>query len=249
MRRWLAIGVAGAVLVGTVVMLWPDRAEAVLIQGTFVDDNGSPHENGIEAMALAQITSGCNPPGNTRFCPNDSVTRAEAATFLARALGLPSTNQDFFVDDKGHVLEGGINKVAAAGLTVGCNPPTNNRFCPERSLTRAEFATFITRALDLPQTNQDFFVDDNGHVLEGPINRIAEAGITVGCNPPTNNRFCPNRVLHPRRDRDAPHPCPRSPAQSATNPFGQLVSGDLQQGRDLLFGADRHLRRPDPPHP
>ena len=76
MKRWLAIGVAGAVLVATVVVLWPDRAEAILLQGTFVDDNGSPHENGIEALALAQITSGCNPPANTRFCPNDSVTRA-----------------------------------------------------------------------------------------------------------------------------------------------------------------------------
>ncbi len=195
MKRWLAIGVAGAVLVATVVVLWPDRAEAILLQGTFVDDNGSPHENGIEALALAQITSGCNPPANTRFCPNDSVTRAQAATFLTRALGLSGTGTDFFVDDNGHILEEGINRMAAVGLTVGCNPPTNNRFCPDRSLTRAEFATFIARALNLPNTNEDFFVDDNGHVLEGPINRIAEAGITVGCNPPTNNRFCPNRVL------------------------------------------------------
>jgi hypothetical protein len=183
------------VMVIAVVIAWPDEVDAVVLNGTFIDDNGSVHENGIEAVALAGITVGCNPPTNNRFCPTRNVTRAEAATFLARALGLPSDGEDYFVDDNGHVLEGGINRLAAVGITQGCNPPANDRFCPERNLTRAEFAAFIARGLALPPSSIDHFVDDDGHVLESSINRIADAGITLGCNPPANTRFCPNRLL------------------------------------------------------
>ena len=42
-----------------------------------------------------------------------------------------------------------INRIAQAGITVGCDPPTNNNFCPDRILTRAEMATMLTRALGL----------------------------------------------------------------------------------------------------
>ncbi len=39
----------------------------------------------IEALNASGITAGC---GGTNFCPDDNVTRAQMATFLARALGL-----------------------------------------------------------------------------------------------------------------------------------------------------------------
>jgi hypothetical protein len=45
----------------------------------------------IEALAASGITGGCNnPPG--AFCPNDPVTRAQMAVFLATALGLHFPN-------------------------------------------------------------------------------------------------------------------------------------------------------------
>lgn len=163
--------------------------------GTFTDDDGNVHEGGIEAIAAEGITLGCNPPFNDRYCPDRELSRAEMVTMLARAIGFPATSIDFFIDDDGHVLEGAINKAAAAGVTAGCNPPANDRFCPDRKLTRAEAAAFLARALKLPGSPTDFFTDDNGNVLEGAINRIAFAGITQGCNPPANDHFCPNRIL------------------------------------------------------
>jgi hypothetical protein len=42
----------------------------------------------VEALRDSGITTGCNPPSQTLFCPEDHVTRAQMATFLARALGL-----------------------------------------------------------------------------------------------------------------------------------------------------------------
>lgn len=164
-------------------------------QGSFFDDDSSVHQKGIEAMAAAGITKGCNPPFNDMYCPKRVLTRAEAAALLARALDLPAAASDHFRDDAGHVLEGAINRLAEAGISKGCNPPANDRFCPNRSLTRAEFAAFVVRALGLPAPTADHFVDDKGHVLEAAINRLAEAGITQGCNPPANDRFCPNRAL------------------------------------------------------
>lgn len=196
MKRWLILsGVMVLMALGAALLVTPEEAKAVLLEGTFVDDNNSPHQNGIEAVAALEITAGCNPPTNNRYCPNRNMTRAEAATFLARAYGYPDDGVDYFVDDDGHPLEGGINRIAAAEITAGCNPPQNNRFCPDRALTRAEFATFIVRAENLAQTSTDFFSDDDGHVLENAINAIAEAKITVGCNPPSNTAFCPQRVL------------------------------------------------------
>jgi len=163
--------------------------------GTFTDDDGIVHEGGIEAIAAEQITVGCNPPFNDRFCPDRVLTRAEMATMVSRALSLPATGTDHFTDDNGHILEGAINRIAEVGITEGCNPPANDNFCPDRNLTRAEAAGFLARALELPVSSTDAFDDDDGHVLEGAINRIAEAGITVGCNPPVNDQFCPNRIL------------------------------------------------------
>ena len=164
-------------------------------EGSFYDDESSVHVNGIEWIAAEGITAGCNPPYNDAFCPGANLTRAQAATFVVRAMNLPSTSNDYFSDDEGHVLENGINRVAEAGITVGCNPPANDRFCPNAEMTRAQFAAFMARALGLPAASDDYFTDDAGNVLERAINRLAESGITSGCNPPANDQFCPNRTL------------------------------------------------------
>jgi hypothetical protein len=163
--------------------------------GTFVDDDGNIHEGGIEAIAAENITRGCNPPVNNRYCPSRTVTRAEMAVFLSRALTLPDTGNDYFTDDDGHILEGGVNRLRAAGITQGCNPPVNNQFCPDREMTRGEMAAMLARAFGYPTSGQDRFTDDDGHIFETAIEKIAGAGITVGCNPPANTRYCPNQRI------------------------------------------------------
>jgi hypothetical protein len=53
----------------------------------FTDDDDSIFEDDINAIAAAGITVGTSA---TEFSPNDPVTRAQMATFLARALGIGS---------------------------------------------------------------------------------------------------------------------------------------------------------------
>jgi len=158
--------------------------------GTYVDDDGSVHEGSIEAIAAEGITSGC---GTLTFCPNAAVTRGEMAAFLSRGLDLPSSvGGDRFMDDDSSIFEGSIESIAEAGITIGCNPPANTRFCPGNPVTRGQMAAFLDRALDLaPASGSDPFVDDNFSGFEESIRRLAEAGITAGCNPPDNDRFCP----------------------------------------------------------
>ncbi|MCP4968761.1 MAG: S-layer homology domain-containing protein, partial [bacterium] len=110
--------------------------------GTFLDDDNSPHEGAIEAIAAIGVTKGCNPPVNNLFCPGDPVTRGQMAAFLVRALNLPATTDALFTDSGG-VFEDAINRLAAAGITKGCNPPANTRYCPSNPVLREQMATFL----------------------------------------------------------------------------------------------------------
>ncbi|HZD05466.1 MAG TPA: S-layer homology domain-containing protein, partial [Longimicrobiales bacterium] len=78
------------------------------------------------------------------------------------------------------------------GITFGCNPPANDRFCPGRSVTREEMASFLVRALHLGTSATDWFTDDEDSAHEPNINALAQAGITVGCAPA---RYCPEKVV------------------------------------------------------
>ena len=68
------------------------------------------------------------------------------AAFLVRALELEATG-DTFDDSRGHLFEGDIRRLAEAGITRGCNPPSNTRFCPDDNVTREQMAAFLRRAL------------------------------------------------------------------------------------------------------
>lgn len=50
-----------------------------------------------------------------------------------------------FIDDETSIFEGDINWMADAGVTLGCNPPTNDRFCPGDNVTRGQMAAFMHR--------------------------------------------------------------------------------------------------------
>ena len=150
----------------------------------FSDDDNSTHEAAIRAIYEAGITSGCSLSGD-RFCPIDTVTRAQMATFLDGALKFPAATRDYFSDDNGSVHEDAINRLAEAGITGGCG---DDQYCPEDLISRAHMAVFLDRALDLPSVDDDFFEDDDNSAYEGSINALAAYGVTSGCG---GESYCP----------------------------------------------------------
>ncbi len=163
--------------------------DAATWNGKFRDDDDSQFEADIEWLAATEITRGCNPPLNNKYCPQDPVTRGQMAAFLSRAFNLPVASRDYFSDDDGATFEADINRLAEAGITKGC---TTTSFCSDSLVTREQMAAFLVRAYGYTDPGAFDFTDDDGSTFEADINRLAQAGITRGCNPPDNTRFCPS---------------------------------------------------------
>lgn len=99
------------------------------------------HRRDIGALAARGITAGC---GGDRFCPGAPVTRAQMASFIVRARGLPDARVGRFSDvPANHRHARDIAALAAAGVTRGCG---SSSFCPDQPVTRAQMASFIVRA-------------------------------------------------------------------------------------------------------
>lgn len=172
------------VVVDAITGLGPD--------GSFTDDDDSVHEANIGLIARIDVTRGCNPPDNTEYCPTQDVTRGEMAAFLVRALGLEQSSTDYFEDDDDSVFEDDINALREAGITQGRDDGT---YGPNDPVNRGQMAAFLNRAFVQGggTAGDDTFTDDDDSIFESDIEAIAAAGITVGCNPPDNTEYCPER--------------------------------------------------------
>ncbi|MCP4963810.1 MAG: hypothetical protein GY926_01090, partial [bacterium] len=186
----------GIYLIEAIVGDSQEQNPAVFIQFRVLGDVGnSIFVNDIVWLAEEGITRGCNPPLNTEYCPTQLVTREQMAAFLVRFLDLTDDGGgNKFVDDDTSIFQDDIAKLAAAGITRGCNPPANTNFCPTQSVTREQMAAFLVRALNLTDDGGgNKFVDDDASIFQDEIAKLAAAGITLGCNPPANTNFCPTQ--------------------------------------------------------
>jgi hypothetical protein len=141
----------------------------------FADTAGNPHADNIQFVAEAGITTGY-PDGTYR--PLVDVTRAQMATFLARALGLePSDNHRFSDVPAGSAHAGNIAAVADAGITLG---RADGTYGPEQPVTRAQMAAFLNRAFGPFEPNAGTFTDLAGVTQQRDINALKAAGIAGG---------------------------------------------------------------------
>ena len=112
----------------------------------FTDDETSIHEANINKLAAAGITTGCTA---TTYCPRALVTRAQMASFLARAADLTvGAGRNYFYDDNGNLHEANIDRSAAAGIASGCGQWI---YCPSGTVTREQMAAFLHR-IEVPIT-------------------------------------------------------------------------------------------------
>lgn len=91
------------------------------------------------------------------FKPDNTITRAEAATIIAREFNLKATKSPSFKDLKStHYAYNEIAAVAEKGIITGREAGS---FSPDGKLTRAEMATILTRAYNLTGTTTAKFPD------------------------------------------------------------------------------------------
>jgi peptidoglycan/xylan/chitin deacetylase (PgdA/CDA1 family) len=82
-----------------------------------------------------------------------------------------------------------IARTKELGITQGCGV---DRYCPEDPVTRAQMASFVTRAFDLPAGPRDVFLDvESTSTHAAAIGALHEAGVTGGCRADGPD-YCPS---------------------------------------------------------
>lgn len=224
---------------------------------SFADISGNRHEGMILAVVAAGITRGCDADG-TRFCPARAVTRGQLATFLATSLNLPAARSAGFGDTATSTHARSIDRVVAAGIASGIS---DDRFAPERHVTREQLATFLANAFELPPASGHRFLDLGSSPHADAIARVAAAGITTGCTG-DGKRFCPGDAV--RRDQlatflggslglapkdpppaDPPATDPTDPRPRVVQPWPGMKLSLPGDGAGALWTSFRELGSPD----
>ncbi len=123
-----------------------DVAEVTLAApGDACDDDGA-HAESLERLVAAGVLDA---PTNRNCGEIDAITRGEMARWVQRAVALGGVSAtdvtDWYLDDEGHVDEVRINEITSLGIVTGSG---GAKFLPDSTLSRAQMATFLARALD-----------------------------------------------------------------------------------------------------
>jgi hypothetical protein len=152
----------------------------------------------IKRLYAANITGGCgtNP---LRYCPDDSVTRAQMAVFLLRGIHTSAytppaigTGSGFSDVPPDYWSGAWIKQLAAEGITTGCG---GGNFCPEAPVTRAQMAVFLLRSKHGASYTPPAVGSGTGFGDVPPdywaaawIKQLVTEGITSGCG---GGNYCP----------------------------------------------------------
>ena len=103
--------------------------------------SGSYYEKAVAWAIENGITTGT---GDGEFSPDDTCTRAQAVTFLARALNAKAAGKAEFSDvSADSYFADAVAWAAANGVTEGVG---NGMFAPDNDCTRGQIVTFLFRA-------------------------------------------------------------------------------------------------------
>lgn len=103
----------------------------------------------VETLAEAGIISGCN-AGATAFCPEQRLTRAQAAALLARALNLEPPTQPLpssWVDVNPDDWFGWQVEALHRRCLVSACDASGTRFCPTAAISRADLGVMLAKGL------------------------------------------------------------------------------------------------------
>jgi hypothetical protein len=152
----------------------------------------------VERLYQAGITGGCS-ANPLRYCPEETVTRAQMAVFLLRGIHGPAYSPPAVGGATGfgdvpaaYWAAAWIKQLAAEGITGGCGA---GAYCPESPVTRAQMAVFLLRSKYGAGYTPPGVGSGTGFVDVPPaywaaawIKQLVAEGITSGC---AANAYCP----------------------------------------------------------
>ena len=118
------------------------------------------------------------------FCPDEPIDRKTMAVWIVRVLD--GRNPFVVAQTRFNDVDGSsfyapfIERMAELGVTGGCGD--GSRFCPDRSVTRAQMAAFLSRAFRLPDAPAPSFGDVASDAwYAADVAKLVASGITEGC--------------------------------------------------------------------
>ena len=168
----------------------------------FSDIRGNAHQYSIELLKTMGVSNGCGT--RNRYCPRSFTTRAQMAMFLVRAMGEePILKKDrsfatFSDVPRSHWAWGYVEKLADLEITKGC---TRQSFCANRTVTRAQMAAFLIRALEeteLSDIDPTYMDVSSDHWALGYIEQLKDINLIVDCSTAGEGNYCPEGNI--RRD-------------------------------------------------
>lgn len=132
--------------------------------------------NAITDLSMKNIITGYD---HSEFRPKNSVTRAEAATMIAKSLGIaPVAGSSFNDVSSKHWASGYINAVYKQGIIDGIG---NGKYAPDAKITRAQISALLTKAYAMKASNTSVsFSDIQGHWAESSILKVASSNLANG---------------------------------------------------------------------
>lgn len=151
--------------------------DSFIVTPVIPGDKKPEEKKAQEKPSTATITGYINGYPDGTFRPGKSMTRAEAASILAKLQRLPLTDSSkpAFSDADGW-YNAVINAVVKAGYMKGY---PDGSFKPDKPITRAEFATMLSHFMSA-KTASNPFTDTNGNWAKEAIDKAYAQGIIKG---------------------------------------------------------------------
>ncbi len=189
---WRASAVVASVAAGAAVAV-AAAAPALAQSGGFSDVVEDAYYS-VPVAALAERGVFAGTECAQGFCPGDPIDRKTMAVWMVRVLDgaePPALSESRFDDvDASSFHAPFIERLAELAVTKGCGDGSG--FCPDRVLSRAQMAVFLTRAFGLLAGADPGFVDvPEDAWYAAAVSSLAASGITRGCGDGTG--FCPEK--------------------------------------------------------
>ena len=151
--------------------------DSFIVTPVIPGDKKADDKKAQEKPSIATITGYINGYPDGTFRPGKSMTRAEAASILAKLQRLPLTDSSkpAFSDADGW-YNAVINAVVKAGYMKGY---PDGSFKPDKPITRAEFATMLSHFMSA-KTASNPLTDTNGNWAKEAIDKAYAQGIIKG---------------------------------------------------------------------